>query len=319
MRFISAEEIDKRLTFPALVDALRHAFAGGVVTPARHHHAIGEGPDHATMLLMPAWTGGAPGEGAFLGAKIVNVFPGNGTRGLPAVLGVYVLMSGETGAPLSALDGTRLTHWRTAAASALAASYLARPDARRLAVVGAGALAPFLVRAHADTRPIEAVSVWNHRPESGRALAERLQAEGFDARFEADLEAAVRGADIVSCATLSKEPLVKGAWLRPGTHLDLVGAFNLSMREADDEAVRRAAVFVDTESALTEGGDVALALLGQAIHRRDVRANLFDLARGAHAGRADPNEITLFKSVGTALEDLAAAVLVWHMTAEHNL
>ena len=311
MRVVTAAEIDAHLTFPALVAALAQAFAGDIVTPMRHHHEIGTGEDHATLLLMPAWTGRAPGKGGFLGTKIVNVFPGNGTIGLPAVLGTYILMSGETGAPLAALDGTRLTHWRTAAASALATRFLARADASRLTLVGAGALAPFLARAHASQRPIRSVNVWNHRPERAVSLAKALEAEGFEARAEADLETAVRGGDIISCATLSSAPLVKGDWLQPGAHLDLVGAFNMAMREADDAAVAKAAVYIDTAAAMTEGGDVALALKSGAITPAHIQGTLFDLCRGARIGRTDATSITLFKAVGTALEDLAAAILVW--------
>jgi len=315
MRVVTAAEIDALLSFPALVDALHEAFAGDIVTPVRHHHEIGHGEGQATLLLMPAWTGAAPGKGAFLGTKIVNVFPGNGALGLASVLGTYLLMSGETGAPLAALDGTRLTHWRTAAASALAARFLARADATSLTLVGAGALAPFLARAHASQRPIKTVTVWNHRHERAQALAQSLAEEGFDARAEADLETAVRAGDIVSCATLSTVPLVEGAWLAPGTHLDLVGAFNLAMREADDVAIARAAVYVDTQAALSEGGDVALALKAGAITPGHVRGTLFDLCRGLVAGRAESRAVTLFKSVGTALEDLAAAMLVWQRLA----
>lgn len=315
MRVISADETDALLTFPRLVEALRAAFRGGIVTPMRHHHEVGTHTPHAIHLLMPAWTEGAPGGGAFLGTKIVNVFPENGAKGLPAVLGTYLLMSGETGAPLCTIDGTRLTHWRTAAASALAASWLARPDAARLTLVGAGALAPFLARAHASQRPIREVRVWNHRPEKAQVLAAALAAEGFAAEAAPDLEAAVGWADIVSCATLSTAPLVRGAWLKPGAHLDLVGAFSMAMRESDAAAVQRASVFVDTEAALVEGGDIALALKEGAIGREHVRATLFDLTAGRHAGRAGAEEITLFKSVGASLEDLAAAMLVWTLAA----
>ena len=311
MRVVTAAEIDELLSFPDLVNALRDAFAAGFVTPQRQHLEIGHGDDAATALMMPCWTPDAPGPGAFLGTKLVNIFPSNGARGMPAVLGTYVLMSGDTGAPLAAIDGTRLTHWRTAAASALAASYLARPDARRLTMVGTGALAPFLIRAHMSQRPIAEIAIWNHRPESARALVDRLAQEGFAARAEPDLESAVRWADIVSSATLTREPLIHGAWLKPGTHLDLVGAFNRQMREADDEAARRAELFIDTEAALTEGGDVTLALQNGAVTREDVRATLLDLARGRHQGRSGDEAITLFKSIGTAIEDLAAAMLVW--------
>jgi ornithine cyclodeaminase/alanine dehydrogenase-like protein (mu-crystallin family) len=313
MRIVTAREIDRLVTVASLVDALREAFRGDIVTPMRHHHEVGEGAGHATHLLMPAWTADAPGRGAFLGTKIVNIFPSNGANGLPAVLGTYLLMSGETGAPLAAIDGTRLTHRRTAAASALASSYLSRPDASRLTMVGAGALSPFLVRAHADQRPIRSVTIWNHRPEKAVALADELSREGFNVGAEADLAAAVSEADIVSCATLAHSPLIEGAWLKPGTHLDLVGAFNKSMREADDEALRRGSLFVDTEAALTEGGDVALALESGAIEPPHVLATLRELCRGGHPGRRRTDEITVFKSVGTAIEDLAAAMLVWHL------
>jgi ornithine cyclodeaminase len=310
MRLISAEDIDRSLDFPSLIDALAQAFRGGFAAPTRHHHVIARDGASATHLLMPAWTSGAGEDGAFLGTKIVNVFPDNGARGLPSVLGVYVLQSGATGEPLAAMDGTRLTHWRTAAASALAARFLARSDARRLLMIGAGALAPFLVRAHCAVRPIEKVAIWNHRRAGAERLAAALSREGLNAAVADDPEAATREADVISCATLSTTPLVKGAWLRAGQHVDLVGAFNLQMREADDEALRRARVFVDTEAALHEGGDVAVALASGAIEPSHVVGDLAALCDGA-PGRGDPDEITLFKSAGAAIEDLAAAMLVW--------
>lgn len=311
MRVVTAAEIDAALSFPALVDALAEAFRADVVTPPRHHHTIARDGADATLLLMPAWTGAV--LGGFLGVKIVSVFPDNGGKGLPSVLGTYLLMDGETGRPVAALDGTRLTLWRTAAASALAARHLARPEAARMAMVGAGALAPFLIRAHGAVRPIREVKLWNRRPEKAETLAAALAREGLPVTAVADLEAAVRAADIVSCATLATAPLVRGAWLKAGAHLDLVGAFNLKMREADDEALRRASVFVDTAAALSEGGDVALALASGAIAPEHVRGDLFDLCRGTAPGRTREDEITLFKSVGSAIEDLAAAIAVWRL------
>jgi ornithine cyclodeaminase/alanine dehydrogenase-like protein (mu-crystallin family) len=309
MRFLSAEDIDAALDFPALVAALDQAFRGGLTAPTRHHHVVPlEGEADATHLLMPAW-----GEGV-IGVKIVNVFPGNGARGLAAVQGVYVIQDGRTGQTLAVLDGTRLTAWRTAAASALAARRLARKDARRLTLVGSGALAPFLARAHASVRPIAEIVVWNHRPEGAKTLAARLGQEGFAAQAEEDLQNAVAGADIISSATLSTAPLFRGAWLEPGQHVDLVGAFNMTMREADDLALQRARVFVDTPDALEEGGDVAQAIRDGALAKSAVVADLAALARGA-PGRETDEEITLFKSVGASIEDLAAAALVWRRTA----
>jgi ornithine cyclodeaminase len=314
MRVFSAEDIDRTLDFPSLVDALSEAMRGGFVAPARHHHEIeraGEKP--AVQLLMPAWTESASKAGLYLGAKIVNVFPGNSARGLPTVMGTYVLQSGRTGATLAVLDGTRLTHWRTAAASALAARHLARPDAERLLVVGAGALAPYLARAHASQRSYKAITVWNRTLAGARRVAEALQAQGLPAVGSEDLESAVAEADVISCATLTTAPLIEGRWLRPGQHLDLVGAFTMAMREADDEALTRARIFVDTEAARTEGGDVAIGLASGAIAQADVVATLPALCRGAK-GRRSTDEITLFKSVGAAIEDLAAAMLVWRKT-----
>ncbi|MDJ1158885.1 ornithine cyclodeaminase family protein [Chelatococcus sp. SYSU_G07232] len=310
MRVVSADEIDRALTFPVLIDALGAAFAGDVVTPVRHHHEVESRGAHGTLLLMPAWTGAAASE-AYLGVKIVTVFPDNAARSLPSVLGTYLLMDGQTGRPLAALDGTRLTLWRTACASALASRYLSRADARHLVMVGAGALAPFMVRAHAAVRPIERVTLWTRRREAAEQLAARFAGEAFAVSVADDLEAAVRQADVISCATLSTEPIVRGAWLKPGAHLDLVGAFNLKMREADATALQCANVFIDTDAARTEGGDVALGLEAGAITDADVCADLFALCRGRHRGRALADEITLFKSVGTAIEDLAAAMLVW--------
>lgn len=309
MRVVDAEAIDRALTFPALVAALSDAFAGGFAAPPRHHHSVprSDGPD-ATLLLMPAWTEGTPG---FLGVKSVTVFPANGARGLPSVQGTYLLLDGATGVPRAALDGARLTLWRTAAASALAARHLARPDAGRLLMVGAGALAPFLIRAHAAVRPIASVAIWARRPEAAAALAAEVSAEGLPGTATPDLDRAVASADIVSCATLSSEPLVRGALLRAGTHLDLVGAFTPAMREADDDALRRSRLFVDTEAALHEGGDVAAALAAGTLPRSHVQGTLADLVAGRRPGRTGPDEITAFKSIGAAIEDLAAAVAAW--------
>ena len=311
MRVITAEDLARTFTFPRLIEAIRQAFRSEIEVPVRHHHSIGRpGEADAMLLLMPAWTEGE--EGGYLGVKVASVYPGNATRSLPSIFGTYLLMRGDSGEPLAVIDGQALTLWRTAAASALAASYLAREDAHRLVMVGAGSLAPYLIAAHASIRPITDVSVWNRNPARAVALAGRLSGRGYSARATENLESAVRGADVVSCATLSSDPLVKGTWLAPGAHLDLVGAFTPRMRESDDEAVKRAKIFLDTRSgALKEAGDIVQPLAAGTIQESDIAGDLFDLCRGKIGGRASADQITLFKSVGTALEDLAAATLAF--------
>jgi ornithine cyclodeaminase len=295
------------LAYERLVPALRAAFVAGAEAPQRHvHNLAAPGAATATLLVMPAWRGRS-----VLGVKIVTVFPENGARGLNAVFSTYLLCDGATGRPLALIDGNEITGRRTPAASALAGDYLARRDAASLVVVGAGHIASGLAPAWASVRPIRTVLVWDIDAARAAALAASLAGKGFDARATDDLEAAVRQADIVSCATLATSPLVRGAWLRPGTHLDLIGGFRPDMREADDEAVRRARVFIDTEAALKEAGDLLAPLASGALRRDEVAGDLAGLCSGATGGRRDEAEITLFKSVGTALEDLAAAALVW--------
>lgn len=318
MRLVNAGELARALPYPDLVDALAAAFRGGIEAPQRHHHRIARAGADATLLLMPAWQ---RGEG-LLGCKIVTVFPGNAGRGRPAVDGLYLLMSGETGAPLAVMDGRELTARRTAAASALAARHLAREDAAHLVMIGAGALAAHLVRAHAAVRPIRRVTIWNRTQAHAETLAATIAADtvvdGTTIRVEItdDREGAIRAADIVSCATLSASPLVEGAWLRPGTHIDLVGGFTPAMRETDDAAVSRARLYVDTRAgALSEAGDIVDPMRRGVIAIGDICGDLPELCQGSASGRGTADEITLFKSVGAALEDLAAAALAWERLA----
>lgn len=311
MRVFDAQRTREFLPWPELIAALRRMFESGCEMPLRHHHRVAvPGEPDATLLLMPAWV-----AGEHLGVKVVNVIPGNGARGLPSVVSSYLLSDARSGRLLALIDGGELTSRRTAAASALAASHLARADASHLLIVGTGQLALNMAAALASVRPIRHVSVWGRHGERAQAVAGQVRDElGIEAVAVDNLEAAVRQAHIVSTVTLATDPLVQGDWLQPGTHLDLVGAFRPDMRESDDEAVRRASVFVDTrEGACTEGGDIVQALASRALKREDIRADLHELARGAHPGRSGAAEITLFKSVGAALEDLAAARLVWQL------
>jgi ornithine cyclodeaminase len=313
MLVLDADAVDAALSFPALIAELDLAFRGGITVPERHHHHIARPGEDATLLLMPAWTSDTVSP-SMVGTKIVTVFPGNAARALPSIMGSYLLMDGQSGKPLVVLDGARLTLWRTAAASALAAGKLARRETSRMVMAGAGALAPFLIRAHASVFPLADIAIWNRTPQAADMVVARLKAEGLPVRAATDLEADVRQADLVSCATLAREPFLKGAWLKAGAHVDLVGAFNLAMREADDEALTRAEVWVDTHAARTEGGDVAVAIRAGGYTPDAVKGTLFDLCQNPMAPRP-ADAITLFKSVGTAIEDLAAAGLVWRRSA----
>lgn len=305
------ENIDAGLTraslgFDRLVPALRHAFAGGTQVPARHVHTVEAGGQKGTVLIMPAWS-----EAGYLGIKTINIFPGNSMRGLPGLHATYVLYDARTGVPLASMDGNEITAHRTAAAAALGASFLARQDARHLLVLGSGRVARLLPAAHASVRPIAEVVVWNHRPAGAQALAAQWRDEGWNARAATSLEAAVREADIVSCATLATSALVRGEWLSPGSHLDLIGSFTPAMKEADAACFAGARVYVDTEEALAKAGDLLDAISAGALRVDDVQATLAQLCRGERGGRSGPAERTVFKAVGSALEDLAAATLVW--------
>jgi ornithine cyclodeaminase len=302
--FIDGAAVHAALEWRALVDALRAAFRAGGNAPLRASYPVTPAGDR--LLLMPAW------DASSLGVKIVTVYPGNPARGLASVSALYLLLDAATGHPLALIDGEALTLRRTAAASALASLYLSRPDSRTLLAVGPGRLAPYLVAAHCAVRPIDRVRVWGRDPGRAERTAAALRADGLAAEACGGLEAGLADADIVTCATTAREPVVRGAWVKPGTHVDLVGAFTPEMRESDDELIAAAAVFVDTRAgAMREAGDLVHAIDGGAIGREHVRAELADLAAAHHPGRRSPDEITLFKSVGTALEDLCAARLVW--------
>lgn len=311
LSFLDAAETAKGLAFPTLIKALKQAFAAGCQAPVRHHHTMkrDDEPD-ATLLLMPAWSNREDSE-QYLGVKLVTVVPGNMKRDLPGLVSTYVLYDGVTGMQLALMDGNTITGRRTVATSALAARYLAREDASKLLVLGAGRVASLIPDAYRAVRPIEQVTIWDINRKSAEDLALSLSAKGIRARVADDLESEVRDADIISAATLATEPLIKGAWLQPGVHVDLIGGFRPSMREADNEAVLRSAVFVDTEEALIEAGDLVQPISDGVVRAEHVRANLAQLVRGEVPGRSENQQITYFKAVGSALADLAAACLVY--------
>ena len=305
--WFSAEDVRRLTPMPELIAAIDRAFAAPPITPARTHHTIGNGGGvDGHLMLMPSWR-----EGGHIGVKILTLLPWLGAAGKPAIRASYIICDAATGELLAVMDGTEITTRRTAATSALASRYLSRPDSESLLVIGAGALAGPLIEAHGAVRKLTRVLVWARRPERAGAVVMKARSAGFEAHVAGDLETAVREADIVSCATASEKALVRGAWLSPGKHLDLIGAYTPTMCEADPAAVAAAIVFVDDrDAARREAGDLIQAEAAGRFRMRDIAASLTELAIGRSAGRRTAQDVTLFKSVGLALEDLAAAELV---------
>ena len=317
MQIFDASATRRALPFEQLIPALRAMFVADCTVPQRHVHELAlPSGERLTSLLMPAWL-----AGRYYGIKTINIAPGNALLGLPGLHATYVLFDAVTGAPLALIDGNEITARRTAAASALAASCLVPHDVRHLLVVGAGRIARLLPDAYRAVRLIQHVTVWARDREQSETLVSELRAQGHDATAADDLQSAVQQAQIVSCATLSNTALIEGAWLQPGSHLDLIGSFTPAMREADDACFSGAALYVDTEEALEKSGDLIGPLVRGVLSKSDICGTLTSLSRH-QAGvvqqrrkNEGKQQRTVFKSVGTALEDLAAAMLVWEGTS----
>lgn len=306
IKLIDAKFIEENTNFPALISELDSGFSSkNVIVPMRHHHDFPnpEVEADSTLLLMPAWN---PSQEA--GVKIVTVSPENSQFDLPSIHGTYIYMDAKTGALKAILEAKSLTAKRTAAASALASSFLAKKEASSLLMIGTGALSINLIKAHASVRPIKTVYVWGRNIEKAQAICDALSNSRFSVEAIQNIEDKIAKVDIISCATLSKTPLVLGKHLKAGQHVDLVGAYKKDMREADDDAIRTASVFVDTmQGGLKESGDIVIPLEKGIITQTDIKADLFQLCSKEKQGRQSKDEITLFKSVGHALEDLIAA------------
>ena len=313
MHTLTANDLASVLSPSAVVEALKQMFILGAEVPLRHHHTIKTRQGNGTLLIMPAWSA-HDASTAYAGVKLVNVYPENPTNGLPSIQGSYFLFDKSSGTPLATMDGSALTLFRTAAASALAATYLAPENARCLLMVGTGRLAPYIIRAYTEVLGIQEVLIWGRTSEKAEALSLTFENASFAVTHVANLEGAMKQADVVSCATMSTAPLLYGEWLSPGQHIDLIGSFTPQMRETDDAVIQRSAVFVDTrEGALSEAGDLIQPLQKGLFTPENIIADLSDLCRGVHPGRTDQKEITLFKSVGTSLEDLAIAKLAFEL------
>lgn len=306
---LNSNEVKTHLHTDLLIDKLHQAFGQSQIeTPVRHHHNFKHPTDKkdSTLLLMPSWE-----VGQQVGVKLVTVTPENAKRGKPSINGLYLLFDASTGEPLCLMDASELTAKRTAAASALAAKFLCRNDASTLLVVGTGALSAKLVSAHSSVRNYEKILIWGRTPEKAEAVVSQYSNPGFELKTIGTLKEGIREADVVSVATLSPEPLIFGHQLVPGQHIDLIGSYLPQTREADSETLRRASVFVDTETALKESGDLAIPIKEGVLNPEDIQGSLYDLCNGSHQGRVSDDEITLFKSVGHASEDLVAARIVY--------
>ena len=310
MQFFTSEDIGHLLSYSTLIEALRKGFAEEYVVPNRVHLDYDNPKDKIqnTMLLMPAVS-----CGDVAGVKIVNVASENSSRGLPSIQGIYYLLDAITGEPRAIFDAKSLTNWRTAAASALAADYLASTKSKSLLMIGTGSLAPFLIDAHSTVRPIKELQIYGRNREKAEALAESKAGQFEKIKVVDNLTESLSQADIISSATFSETPLIKGEYLRVGQHIDLVGAYKPTTRESDDEVMLRSKIYVDTlEMAPKEGGDLTLPLKSGVISPEDLQGDLFNLCRAEVEGRTSEEEITVFKSVGHALEDLVAAQLVFN-------
>lgn len=305
MKYLDDVQVDGFLSREALIAALNEAFQNDAAVPQRMHLNIPQTSGHTnTMLVMPAW-------GKHVGVKVVTVAPENVKLKNPTIHGTYQLIDKVTGIPLAIMDSRTLTTRRTACASALASSLLSREDSSTLLMVGTGALAPEMVRAHCEVRPIDRVMIYGRDEDKAEILAKDLSDLSASIEVVEDLAEAVPLADIVSCATTAKEPVIFGKWLREGQHIDLVGAYRPDMREVDDEAIEQSAIFVETMQGIRESGEIAIPLKSGLISETSIRGDLFGLCNREIPARLSAQQITLYKSVGFALEDLCAAELVW--------
>lgn len=309
MKIIEADTVHRVLNFKELIPAIRETFAGPFGMPQRRVFSLDENRNHSdAFAVLPSWNQRA------IGVKAFTYFPHNPTKGYESLYSKILLFSRITGEPMALVDGTSVTYWRTAAASALAADFLARKNAKTLLLCGTGRLAPYMALAHASIRPIQQVSVWGRNPEKVKTSIEKIKTQRPDLQIEAaqDLQQAAQNADIISCATGAGEPLILGDWVQPGTHTDFVGNHEAQRRECDSKLVAKASLFVDSRAnTLSEAGELLIPIAEGRINASDVKAELAELCRGDHLGRSNEQEITLFKAVGTALSDLAGATLVF--------
>jgi ornithine cyclodeaminase len=307
MQFFDQAAVALALPYPALVGALASGLQQAIESPARSVYT--PNGDGSTVLIMPAWKAQHR-----MGVKLVSIWPGNSAKGQSAVSAVYVLISCEDGSPLAVLDGTELTLRRTAAAAALAARILARKDSQTLAILGTGSLSAPMALAHASVMDFKTILVWGRDERKAQAVVQNLARQGVSAQVSTSLQATLAQADVVSAASTASTPFIRSDWVKPGTHLGLLGAFTPSMAEAEPALMPRAQVFADhREAVLQKGGEVWQAIAQGLMTASDVQAELAELAaQPERPWRASADAITVFKSVGFASLDWIAAERVFN-------
>ncbi len=311
MQFFDQAAVARALPYAALVDALALGLQEPIASPLRSHYE--PNADASTVLIMPAWK-----AQQMMGVKLVSIWPGNSALGLSAVSGVYVLISCTDGRPLAVLDGTELTLRRTAAAAALAARTLARKNSQKLAILGTGSLSAPLALAHASVMEFKRILVWGRDVKKAEAVVHSLALQGLQAQASEDLQATLAQADVVAAASTATTPFIRAEWVRPGTHLGLIGAFTPTMAEAEPTLMPRAQLFADSlDAVLQKGGELLQAIQQGLVQASDIQAELAELAaQPGRLWRQSDEAITVFKSVGFAALDWIAAERVWGIQAE---
>ncbi len=307
MRVIEAADVHRVLEFPMVIEALRATFGGRASAPPRLMYRLDGARSHDVFALLPAWSDDV------VGVKAFTYLPENAKKGNEVLHANILLFDRRSGVPLALVEGRSVTFWRTAAMTALAADYLARRDAARLLVCGTGNLSPYLALAHAAIRPIREIGIWGRNREKAARVVEELRGRRADLDIQVvdDLASAASESEIICCATASREPIVLGEWVRPGTHASFIGNHERDARECDTDMVVKSRIYVDSRvNVLNEAGEILIPIAEGRLRETDVVGELSGLCAGRVAGRAGDEEITLFKSVGTALADLAAAQLV---------
>ncbi|MCF2857071.1 ornithine cyclodeaminase family protein [Pseudoalteromonas sp. SMS1] len=311
MQHINRAQVKQALSFDKLIPALQQGFAGNAGMPMRQVFELDDNPsNYDAFAVLPAW------NDEVIGVKAFTYFPENYRQEKASLYSKIMLFSRASGEPLALVDGTEVTLWRTAAVSALAASYLAKPNAKHLVFFGSGNLAPFMIAAHLKVRDYEKVTLVARNRDKAHTLISLMTAQFPNVIFEhqSACEALIRRADVISCATGSHTPLFDGNWLSQGVHIDLIGNHHKQYRECDTRTVTKSSVYVDSRAnVLNEAGELLIPIAEKVFRADLVKAELTELAKSNRSQRNSGNEITLFKSVGTALSDLVTAKLVYDL------